>query len=210
MRPTSKSRNTKAIAVTGEGITEKYYIESIKGLSPFSLEPQELGIKASSLKELEKIINKCIDKGFDKVLCLIDMDTKIEGKSKTEYQALKNKYHKKKFVKTKKGIQCEIEFFETHLCLELWFLYYFKYTTAFHQNYNELQSKLHKFCPRYTKCEKFFKSTGGLHKYLIKSGGNIDLARKNGKQSVLENKTYTYSQLDDFFHIILSKEDGNS
>lgn len=45
----------KAIAVIGEGITEKYYIESLKGLSPFDIRPQELGKKASSLKKLEKI-----------------------------------------------------------------------------------------------------------------------------------------------------------
>ncbi len=36
----------KAIAVIGEGITEKYYIESLKGISPFTIMPRELGKKA--------------------------------------------------------------------------------------------------------------------------------------------------------------------
>lgn len=60
----------KTIAVIGEGITEKYYIESLKGISPFVVMPRELGIKASSLKSLDKNITLCIDKGFDEVYCL--------------------------------------------------------------------------------------------------------------------------------------------
>ena len=32
----------KTIAVIGEGITEKHYIESLKGLSPFDIKPKEL------------------------------------------------------------------------------------------------------------------------------------------------------------------------
>lgn len=46
----------KTIAVIGEGITEKYYVESLKGISPFVIMPRELGIKASSLKSLSKFI----------------------------------------------------------------------------------------------------------------------------------------------------------
>ena len=46
----------KTIAVIGEGITEKFYIQSLKGISPFVIMPRELGIKASNLKSLEKNI----------------------------------------------------------------------------------------------------------------------------------------------------------
>lgn len=46
----------KAIAVIGEGITEKYYIESLRALAgnDFQILPQQLGVKASNLNELEK------------------------------------------------------------------------------------------------------------------------------------------------------------
>ncbi|MCD8165132.1 MAG: RloB family protein [Bacteroides sp.] len=60
----------KAIAVIGEGITEKYYIESLRGLSPFTLLPKELGKKASSLAELENSIKQSIEDGYDQVYCL--------------------------------------------------------------------------------------------------------------------------------------------
>lgn len=50
----------KAIAVIGEGITEKYYIESLRALAgnDFQILPQQLGVKASNLNELEKAIEK--------------------------------------------------------------------------------------------------------------------------------------------------------
>ena len=70
----------KTIAIIGEGITEKYYIESLKGISPFVVMPRELGKKASSLKTLEKNILLCVEKGFDEIYCLIDMDGKTSGK----------------------------------------------------------------------------------------------------------------------------------
>ena len=47
----------KSIVVIGEGITEKYYIESLRGLSDFQIKPRSLNKKASNLKALEKEIN---------------------------------------------------------------------------------------------------------------------------------------------------------
>lgn len=64
----------KAIAVIGEGITEKYYIESLKGLSPFTVCPRELGHKASSLEKLEENIKNSIKDGYDEVYCLIERE----------------------------------------------------------------------------------------------------------------------------------------
>lgn len=93
----------KTIAVIGEGITEKYYIESLKGISPFVIMPRELGIKASNLKSLDKNISLCIEKGFDEIYCLIDMDGKTSGKTQSEYLTLKNKFHNKIFSKKSKA-----------------------------------------------------------------------------------------------------------
>lgn len=52
----------KAIAVIGEGITEKYYVESLRSLAGtnFQIVPQQLGIKASSLDELGKAIQNAV------------------------------------------------------------------------------------------------------------------------------------------------------
>ena len=81
----------KAVAVIGEGITEKYYIESLRGLvgRNFQILPQQLGLKASSLVELEKAIMKAVDEGHDEVYCLIDMDSKEAGAGVQKYEKLK-------------------------------------------------------------------------------------------------------------------------
>ena len=51
-----------------------------------------------------------------------------EEPERSQYQKLKAKYAKP-IDKPKKGIYCEVEFFETHRCTELFFLYYFRYTS---------------------------------------------------------------------------------
>lgn len=120
---------SKSIAVIGEGLTEKYFIESLRGKSRFEIKPRSLDLKASSLKALEHHIKDAIEEGFDEVYCLIDMDNKQEGAAKTNYRNLKNNYHSKIHGKKKEGIQCKVIFIETERCIELWFLYHYAYTT---------------------------------------------------------------------------------
>lgn len=94
----------KAIAVIGEGITEKYYVESLRAFagSNFQIVPKQLGIKASSLDELEKAVQNAVEEGYDEVYCLIDMDSKEKGASVQKYDKLKSKYHGKHIVKKKR------------------------------------------------------------------------------------------------------------
>lgn len=85
-----------------------------------------------------QMIKKAIEQGYNYVYCMIDLDNKKEGKEKTYYVNLKNKYHGKHISKPKKGIDCHIGFFETERCTELFFLYYFKYTTKLYNHSNEV------------------------------------------------------------------------
>lgn len=194
----------KAIAVVGEGITEKYYIESLKGLSPFNIEPRALGQRASSLKDLEKSIKKSIDQGYDEVYCLIDMDGKQEGKSKEDYTRLKNVYHDKIHGRKKDGIQCKVMFIETDRCTELWFLFHFKYTTKNYSSYKELEKDLREYRPNYDKSEKYFRSVN-LHKDFTNKdvGGSFGNAISNGKKSIgsmqSDGRRHTYTEI----HILL-------
>lgn len=191
----------KTIAVIGEGITEKYYIESLKGISPFIVMPRELGIKASSLKSLAKHIDLCIDRGFDEVYCLIDMDGKTEGKNKTDYLLLKTSYHNKIFIKKSRGTESKIIFIETERCIELWFLYYFTKgaLTRKFNSYNELEKELKKYRPDYEKSKKYFKSLNSIHNnFETKTPkGSIIRAFENSKSSLKsnarDNRGYTYS-----------------
>ena len=193
----------KTIAVIGEGITEKYYIESLKGLSPFVVMPRELGIKASSLKSLAKDINLCITKGFDEVYCLIDMDGKTSGKAKSEYLVLKNKYDNKVFSKKSKGLEIKVFFIETERCTELWFLYYFSKgaITRKFNTYKELEKELRKYRPNYEKSSKYFKSQINIHKSFEDKApkGSIIKAYKNSKSSLASNindrRGYSYSEM---------------
>lgn len=193
----------KSIAVIGEGITEKYYIESLKGISPFTIIPRELGIKASSLKSLSKNIKLAIDKGFDEVYCLIDMDSKTSGKSKNAYLALKNKYHNRVFSKKNKGMESIVFFIETERCTELWFLYYFSNVaiTRKFNSYKELEEELRRYRPNYEKTLKYYKSLGNIHKDFESNSpkGSIKRAYRNSNSSllskVIDNRNYSYSEM---------------
>lgn len=193
----------KTIAVIGEGITEKYYIESLKGISPFVIMPRELGIKASNLKSLDKNIGLCIEKGFDEIYCLIDMDGKTSGKTQSEYLALKNKFHNKIFSKKSKGIKSKVVFIETERCTELWFLYYFTKgaITRKFNSYDELEKELQKYRPNYEKSEKYYKSLGNINKNFESQNpkGSIVSAFKNSessfKSNTRDNRGYTYSEM---------------
>jgi len=198
----------KAIAVIGEGITEKYYIESIRGLSPFNPEPRLLNKKASSTKFLEKTIIASISKGYDEIYCLIDMDGKQQGKPRQDYLALKSKYHNRLHGKKRVGIQRTVTFIETERCTELWFLFHFlsSATTREFRNYEELQSELRKFRPNYEKTDKYFRSVGNLHEEMTNKhnpNGSLCCAIKNAKCSLetkeRENRHYTYSEM----HLLL-------
>ncbi len=176
-------RVNKTIAIIGEGITEKYYIESLKDIASqnISILPKSLGTKASNLKQLEKTIIAAKNKGYDEVYCIIDMDSK--EKDRTKYEKLKNNYNEKHFINKRQGIDCYVKFIESYRCTEIWFLYYFEYTTRHFNSYDEVQNALRKYTPSYEKTEKFFKNKN-LDTFFIKSKGNRTCAINNARKSL--------------------------
>lgn len=206
----------KAIAVIGEGMTEKYYIESIKGLTNFQVHPKELNKKASSLSKLEESIKKLIKDGYDEVYCLIDMDGKDSDKTITEYTKLKKNYHDKVHEIKKQGIKCKVIFIETERCTELWFLYHFSKNaiTKKFNSYDELEKELRKYLPKYEKKEKYFKSVTNLHNELTKKtkpNGSIIQAINNAESSIKsknkDGRNYTYSEMHIFMNALGIKSD---
>lgn len=204
----------KAIAVIGEGITEKYYIESLKGLSSFTVRPQELGKRASSMKDLAKHIDRTIKEGYDQIFCMIDMDGKKEGKPRTDYENLKNKYHNKIHGKKNLGIHCEVIFIETERCTELWFLYHFTQSAITREflSYKELENELHRFRPEYEKAERYFKRVADLHKEMTEKRepkGSLQQAIKNAESSIKskekDERSYTYSEMHLLFEALRIK-----
>ena len=125
------------------------------------------------------------------------MDTKDQEPERTQYQKLRAKYAKP-INKPKKGIYCNVEFFETHRCTELFFLYYFRYTSRSYEDQESLLKDLNKSV-EYRKAIDFFIKSKGLHSYFERNGGSLNTATVNANRSMEENfmncRDYTYSEL---------------
>lgn len=200
MKKSKSRKSTKTIAVIGEGITEKYYLNSLSDSIVANIVPKLP--KHTSILQLEKTIDNCIDLGYDNVYVLIDMDNKKEGKNKENYYRFKNKFHKK----IKK--QCYIEFFENERCLEIWFLYHFRNTTKEYRHSDDIVNELKVICG-YDKNESFFRSSQGLHNFLCTNGGDFEQAKENARLSMIskqeQGREYTYSEMNKFFDHIPQK-----
>ena len=192
-----------AILILGEGPTEYFYINSLKDEFPFLQNIEPKIPKHTNLTELERHIERAISDGYTKVFCLIDMDNKKEGAEKTKYDKLKNKFSEP-IIDVKKGINCEVIFFETERCTELFFYYYFKYTTKKYNCSDDVVRDLHKECG-YLKELKFF-AKHPLHSHFIKHGGTLENAIVNSEKSCKSRsdsyRDYTYSQIGKMLNIL--------
>jgi hypothetical protein len=196
-----KQRNTTIII--GEGPTEFYYLNSLKDEFRILQHIKPDSPKNTSLRELQRSIESSIQMGYSQVFCLIDMDTKKkDAKSMAEYQRLKKKYHNAHIVKKRSGIDCQIRFYETERCTELFFIYYFKYTTQKFQTSDDVEVLLNKICG-YDKTLKFFRGHP-LHQFFEKQGGNFVNAIANANRSLVDmrngNRDYTYSEIGSMFN----------
>ena len=189
-----KLRNT--VLILGEGPTEFFYFKSLcdvfKGLT---IKPDYP--KHTNLKELETKIAQGIELGFSHIFCVIDMDTKDKDPERSQYERLKKKYAAP-INKPKKGIYCEVKFFETHRCTELFFMYYFRYTSRMYTDQDSLIKELNQSV-EYRKTEEFFIKCKGLHSYFERKGGSLVAAIANAEHSMDEKlasgRDYTYSEL---------------
>ncbi len=189
--------------ILGEGPTEFFYFKSLCDVfKRLTIKPDYP--KHTSIKELELKIEEGISMGYNHLFCIIDMDTKDVEPVRTQYQKLKAKYAKP-INKPKKGIYCEVEFFETHRCTELFFLYYFRYTSRSYENQEQLLNDLIK-CVEYRKTIDFFIKTKGLHGYFERNGGSLSSAMTNANRSMEEKissgRDYTYSELGRLMRVL--------
>ena len=196
-----KQRNTTIII--GEGPTEFYYLNSLKDEFRILQHIKPDSPKNTSLRELQRSIESSIQMGYSQVFCLIDMDTKKkDAKSMAEYQRLKKKYHNAHIVKKRSGIDCQIRFYETERCTELFFIYYFMYTTQKFRTSEDVEVLLNKICG-YDKTLKFFRGHP-LHQFFEKQGGNFVNAIANANRSLVDvrngNRDYTYSEIGSMFN----------
>ena len=192
-----KQRQTALIL--GEGPTEFFYFKSLCDVfKNITIKPDYP--KHTSIKELEIKIEEGIAMGYSHIFCVIDMDTKDQEPERTQYQKLRAKYAKP-INKPKKGIYCNVEFFETHRCTELFFLYYFRYTSRSYEDQESLLKDLNKNV-EYRKAIDFFIKSKGLHSYFERNGGSLNAATANANRSIEDklanSREYTYSEIGRF------------
>lgn len=186
----------QAALILGEGPTEFFYFKSLCDVfKRLTIKPDHP--KHTNIKELDAKIAEGVAMGYSNIFCVIDMDTKDKDPERSQYQKLKAKYAKP-INKPKKGIYCKVEFFETHRCTELFFLYYFRYTSRPYETQEPLLKDLNQSV-EYRKTIEFFTKTKGLHGYFERHGGCLDYAVANANRSIYEKETsrrdYTYSEL---------------
>ncbi|MCI6644700.1 MAG: RloB family protein [Bacteroidales bacterium] len=196
-----KQRQTALIL--GEGPTEFFYFKSLCDVfKRLTIKPDYP--KQTSLKELGMKIEEGVGMGYKHIFCIIDMDTKDKEPEHSQYERLKAKYAAP-INKPKKGIYCKVEFFETHRCTELFFLYYFRYTSRPYDTQEPLLKDLNQ-CIEYRKTKEFFNK--GLHGYFERNGGSLDKAVINANRSIDEklnyDRDYTYSEIGKLIEILRS------
>lgn len=193
----------QAALILGEGPTEFFYFKSLCDVfKRLTIKPDYP--KHTSIKELDLKIAEGVAMGYSRIFCIIDMDTKNVEPECSQYKKLKAKYAKP-IDKPKKGIYCEVEFFETHRCTELFFLYYFRYTSRPYDSQELLLKNLNQSV-KYKKTMDFFIKTKGLHNYFERNGGSLEKAIANANRSMDEKqkggRDYTYSELGRMIEVL--------
>lgn len=181
--------------IIGEGITEEYYFKSVRDV--VYIKPLAKLIKPYNLKELEKAIKQYAEGGYTTIHCLIDMDNKVKkAETLSNYIKLKEKYHNKTISDGKNGVNCKVYFYESYPSTEVFFYYYFEYSTA--EKTNEgLKKWLNNRCG-YETTENYLRKHS-LHKEFKKHGGCLKLAIANSNKSVKSreegNYNFTYTEI---------------
>lgn len=182
----------KSLAIFGEGITEWYYIESLRIARryPFTMRPSIP--QHADIKHMLAQAKKCLDEGYDEVICLMDMDRL--NTHPTEMQV----YQKAKI----QAVFRRVTFIETDPCTEYWFLLHFveRSSTKRFADYTAVETKLRKYLPNYSKSENYLRKIR-LYDFLVEHGDlnkALSLARKSADLHNQGNEN-SYSQMYKLF-----------
>lgn len=194
---------TKSIALIGEGETEWFYFDSLRIACryPFKVAPDFP--QHSDIHHILKLIDAYIDKQYDYIVCLFDMDRLYQFPSEMQlFQRAKKKYSSKKYAG-------HVLFIETNPCTEFWFLLHFlpNVVVRSYDSYEQLLPELQKYMPGYEKTKRYFLRIK-LYNYLIENG-NLSRAIQNSEklcQLCLKNPEdrIAYSQVYRVFELLSS------
>lgn len=163
----------KSIAIIGEGDTEWFYFDSLRVSRHYTFKVAPDFPQHSDVKHMLKLLESYLNKQYDCVVCLFDMDRLLEYPSEMRlYKRAKKKYAAKKYAN-------KVMFVETNPCTEFWFLLHFLPNVVYrrYDNYEQLLPHLQRYMPGYEKKKRYYKRIN-LYKYLTESG-DLERAMSN-------------------------------
>jgi hypothetical protein len=85
-------RNSKSIAIIGEGETEWFYIDALRVAMRYHFKIAPDFPQHSDIQHLRKLIERCLEKEYDYVICLVDMDRLLTNAVElTKFNSLKKR-----------------------------------------------------------------------------------------------------------------------
>lgn len=175
---------SKSIAIIGEGETEWFYFDSLRVACRFPFKVAPDFPQHSDIHHVLKLVESYIEKQYDYVVCLFDMDRLYQFPSEMRlYQRAKKKYSAQKYAE-------RVIFIETNPCTEFWFLLHFlpNVVCRRYDSYEQLFPELQKYMPEYEKTKRYFKRTN-LYKFLTENGDLERAIQNSEKLCLLSEKT---------------------
>lgn len=159
----------KAIAVIGEGYTEREYFDYVRVTRQFKFHFKPDLCKPSNYRDIFDKAKKLKEENYDLVFCVLDIDTIIRENKLEDFIA-----------KSKELNQKNIITIASNPCIEFWFLLHFQANTnlKFYEDCNQLIKYLKKYIPNYSKSHKHrseqtkfktMESNEGLERALMNS-----------------------------------------
>jgi hypothetical protein len=179
-----KINSRLAVAVLGEGITEREYFKSLKKHKKlrFRFKPE-----IPKHSDIKSIISKANDlmNIYDIVFCIIDLDRiYAHPKEKQIYYELKSKNK-------------HLQFIEQNPCFEIWFLLHYEFSGREYFSCEHLIKQLKKYISNYQKSGDYLEKKD-LYKFLK---SNLQIAIDNSLQlerSGVKSKCEMYKVIQAF------------
>lgn len=193
----------KTILIICDGITERYYLESIKMVlnqgknNRFRIEPKH-GHSDAYEKVFARIKNDLdhtVDAmPYDLIFYVKDMDTCYAQNKIDDYNKRKNKLLKQK------NAQGRLYIIESRPCIEFWFLLHFLKTDGLLSKCEAAEKQLQKYLKDYEKTEDYARK---LYDLLTPK---LESALKNSEELNSKprsaNEQYSYSQVNELYKIL--------
>lgn len=175
-------RNKKSIAIIGEGETEWFYINALRVAMRYHFTIAPDFPKHSDIRHMQEMIDRCLSRGYDYIVCLVDMDRLLfNAVEMRKYRQMQKEYAKEKYKQ-------RVCILESNPCTEFWFLLHFVQLPPkkVYSCQDEVIAELHKYLPGYDKSQKYF----------VKSDFSDKITKKVSIEKAIANAEKLIEQID--------------